>query len=180
MDAFGLSGPVVGVVPLVRLAPMTKAERDAALEHGAVEYADAKARAGIWSRAESLERSREEIRQYVGEDPTKRGHEFFLGEDAAAQRIGWIWLGPVPMPGTSPSTRWLFNIVVDPSLRGRGFGRALLRATEDHVVESGHVELAFNVFRWNAVALALYTSSGYTITFQDDKGLEMHKRLAPG
>ncbi len=158
---------------------MTDAEREAALEHEAVEYADAKARAGIWTREESLRRSREEIHGYVGDRPSERGHEFFVGLDDEGRRIGWIWIGPMPTPEPAPSARWLFNIVVDPAYRGRGLGRALLRAAEDHVVATGHTEFAFNVFRWNAVAIALYTSSGYGITFQDDKAIEMRKRLVP-
>lgn len=165
--------------PTVRLVPMPDAERDAALERESVGYADAKARAGIWTRDESLERARAEIRGYVGEDPAARGHEFFVGQDDSGRRVGWIWLGPVPMPEAPPSTRWLFNIVVEEKLRGRGFGRALLRATEAHVAATGRTELAFNVFRWNAVALALYTSAGYRITYQDDRALEMRKRLLP-
>lgn len=156
---------------------MTDAERETALAHEAIEYAEAKARAGIWTREESLDRSRAEIRSLVGERPSERGHEFFMGTDERGRRIGWIWLGPVPGPDARPAARWLFQIVVEPELRGHGFGRGLLRAAENHVLATGHTELALNVFRWNAVAVALYSSSGYAIAFQDDKALEMRKRL---
>ena len=170
---------VVRATPTVGLVPMTDAEREAALEHEAVEYADAKVRAGIWSREGSLLRSREEIHGYVGTRPAERGHEFFVGVTDREGRIGWIWLGPVPTPDAARSTRWLFNIVVDPDLRGRGFGRGLLRAAEEHVLATGRTEIALNVFRWNAVALSLYTRSGYAITFQDERAIEMRKRLVP-
>ncbi len=163
----------------VSLVPMTDAERQAALEREAVEYAEAKARAGIWVREESLRRSRDEIRNLVGTRPSERGHEFFVGRDGSGRTIGWIWLGPVPSPDAAPSTRWLFQIVVEPALRGQGFGRALLQAAEDHVRSTGRAELALNVFRWNSVAVRLYASSGYAISFQDDKALEMRKRVAP-
>lgn len=156
---------------------MTDAERRTALEEEAVDYADAKARAGIWTREESVVRAREEIAGFVGERPADRGHEFFVGEDGAGRRVGWLWLGPVPVPDSPPATRWLFQIVVDPPLRGRGFGRALLRAAEDHVHGTGGSELALNVFRWNAVAVSLYASSGYRVTFEDDKALEMRKAV---
>lgn len=156
---------------------MTDAQRDAALEEEAGEYAEAKVRAGIWSRAESLSRSRQEIRGFVGAGPSDRGHEFFVGLDADGRRIGWLWLGLMPSPGASPDARWLFQIVVDAALRGHGYGRGLLRAAEEHLQATGRTEIALNVFRWNAVAVALYTSSGYEIASQDDKGLEMRKRL---
>lgn len=156
---------------------MTDAEREAALEQEVVEYADAKARAGIWPRGEALARSREEIRGLVGTRPADRGHEFFVGLDAARRRIGWIWLGPVPSSDASLDTRWLYQIVVDATRRGQGFGRGLLRAAEERVLETGGTDLALNVFRWNAVAVALYASAGYDTAFQDDKALEMRKRL---
>src|SRR5512136_149204 len=123
--------------PSIRLVPMTDSERDAALAQEAVEYADAKARAGIWTRDESLRRSQEEIRGLVGTNPSERGHEFFVGLDDAGRRIGWIWIGPVPSPDADSATRWLFQIVVDSGLRGQGFGRGLLRAAEDRVRSAG-------------------------------------------
>ena len=158
---------------------MTNAEREAALQRESVEYADARARAGIWPRDEALARAQEEIRGLVGPRPAERGHEFLVGRDAAGRRIGRIWLDPVPSPGPFLDTRWLFQIVVDSPLRGHGFGRALLRAAEEHVVESGHAELALNVFRWNTAAVALYTGSECGIAFQDDQALELRKRLRP-
>ncbi len=163
--------------PKVRLVPMTDAEREETLARQTVEYAEAKARAGIWAREESLERSRTEIRSLVGERPSERGHEFYVGTDERGRKIGWIWLGPVPSRDASPTARWLFQIVVEPEFRGHGFGRSLLRAAEEHALATHHTELALNVFRWNAVAVSLYSSSGYAITFEDDKGLEMRKRL---
>ena len=55
--------------PPVRLVPMTDCQREDALEEEAVEYADAKVRAGIWSREEALDRSHAEIRGLVGARP---------------------------------------------------------------------------------------------------------------
>lgn len=158
---------------------MTDAEREGALAEQIVEYADAKVRAGIWTREDSLLRAREEIRSLVGPRPTERGHEFYTGLDDSGRRIGWVWLGPVPSPHAQPSTHWLFQISVEPSLRGRGFGRGLLRAAEERARATGHTELALNVFRWNAVAMALYATAGYETSFRDDQGLEMRKRLRP-
>ncbi len=164
-------------VVAVRLVPMTEAEREAALEDHVVEYANAKAQAGIWTRAEALYRSRAEIRGLVGGHPSERGHEFFVGLDESGRRVGWIWFGPVPAPGASPDARWLFNIVVEPERRGQGYGRALLRAAEEQVLAEGRSELVLNVFQWNRVAVALYTSSGYAVSFQDPRALEMRKSL---
>ena len=46
--------PWARAVPPVHLVPVTNAEREAALQRESVEYADARARAGIWPREEAL------------------------------------------------------------------------------------------------------------------------------
>ena len=157
---------------------MTEAERDDALRNEAADYAEAKARAGFWSREESLQRARAEIAGLVGSDPAKRGHEFFVGVDAAGRRVGWVWYGPVPGSESARQARWLFQIVVDEALRGNGFGRGLLRALEHRVRDEGADELRLNVFRWNSVAIALYRSAGYEAASEGERNLEMRKSLA--
>ena len=159
---------------------MTDAERAAALDGEAAEYGEAKARAGFWSRDVALDRARAEIASLVGPDPAKRGHAFFFGVDARGHRVGWTWVGPVPGARASPKRRWLFQIVVDEPLRGRGYGRGLLAAVERQVADGGAGELRLNVFRWNTVAIALYTSTGYEVVRDAPRNLEMRKVLTRG
>ncbi len=165
--------------PHVRLVPMTASQRDEALGKVVVDYADEKAVAGIWNREESLARAREEFERILGPHPESGGHEFFAALDDRGRRIGWLWIGPVPGPQPSPGTRWIYQIVVDGAFRGQGFGRGLLAAAEEHVRATGHAEVALNVFRQNAVAIALYASAGYAVAFEDPRGQERRKRLAP-
>ena len=169
-----------GAAPPVRLVAMTAEERRDALEGEAVDYAEAKARAGFWPREGSLGRARDEITSLVGPDPGRRGHAFFFGVDAAGDRVGWVWYGPVPGPAAAPRTRWLFQIVVDEGLRGLGLGRALLQAVERRLLDEGMEELRLNVFRWNAVATALYASAGYDVVSEGPGSQEMRKRLSAG
>jgi GNAT superfamily N-acetyltransferase len=158
---------------------MTAAERQAALDGEASEYAEAKSRAGIWAREGSLSRARKEIASTVGSDPDKRGHEFFFGVGGRGQRIGWAWFGPMPGSRLALRKRWLYQIIVDESFRGQGYGRGLLQAVERGLLDEGVVWLHLNVFRWNSVAVELYSSSGYEIVSPGAKGLEMRKRLVP-
>ncbi len=162
----------------VRLRPMSSSERAEALANEVVVYAEAKAVAGIWTREESLARAHEEFERLLGPRPEDRGHEFFVGLDDDGRRIGWLWIGPYPDPQPPPRTRWMYQIVVDPPLRGQGFGRGLLLAAEEHVRAMGNSELALNVFRGNTVALSLYASAGYVVTFEDAKAQERRKRLS--
>ena len=71
---------------------MTDAQRQDALEREAIDYAEAKARAGFWPRNESLDRARREIASTVGTDPAERGHAFLVGVDEEERRIGWAWI----------------------------------------------------------------------------------------
>lgn len=158
---------------------MSDAEREQALRLEAVDYAEAKARAGFWPREDALARAQKEIADLVGSDPARRGHEFFVAVDGTGARLGWIWYGPVPGSEAARGTRWLFQIVVEEPLRGKGYGRGLLQAAERHLLDAGWSDLHLNVFRHNSVAIALYSSSGYEIVSESERNLEMRKRLAP-
>jgi ribosomal protein S18 acetylase RimI-like enzyme len=57
---------------------------------------------------------------------------------------------------------WLYDIAVEPELRGRGLGRALLRLVEDEVRAEGVSRIELNVFGDNSPARRLYESAGYT------------------
>ncbi len=149
------------------------------MEGEAAEYGQAKARAGFWAVDVALDRAREEIASLVGPDPTKRGHAFYFGLDADGRRVGWTWVGPIPGARRSRTKRWLFQIIVEEALRGRGYGRSLLTAVERRLAKQGVRELRLNVFRYNTVAIALYKSAGYDVTRDEPRNLEMRKLLAP-
>jgi len=91
---------------------------------------------------------------------------------------GLIWVGPPPvrLPNL-PTRRWLYQITVDAPLRGKGYGRAMLAATEELVSGEGARELYLNVFRWNSVARALYDSAGYEVVHDSDTETGMRKSL---
>lgn len=163
--------------PEVRLVSMSEEDRQAFLERQAVDYAESKSKAGIWKPEESLEQSRAEIRRTVGETPEAGGHRFFHGVDASGHRVGATWYGPIPGREDIPGARWLFQIIVEEGLRGRGYGRAMLAAAEDLLRREGWSALHLNVFAFNEVAYSLYESSGYQAVQRDASSIEMRKRL---
>ncbi len=157
---------------------MDSAERAAFLERQSAEYADAKARAGFWSSDEAPQRARAEIRSLLEDHDGASLHEFLRGADASGRTVGHLWVGSVPGERPDPRVRWLFQITVAESLRGQGYGRALLAAAEDRLRSCGVRELRLNVFAHNRVAIALYESAGYEVTSRAPRNLEMRKRLA--
>ncbi len=70
---------------------------------------------------------------------------------------------------------WLHDLFVAQRGRGRGIGRALLKAIETAVRERGAKRLRLEVSPQNTVALGVFTSSGFRTTM-----LEMQKDLTDG
>lgn len=79
--------------------------------------------------------------------------------------VGWIWIA---LPGSAGQRdmAWIYNIEVDPDHRGKGYGRALMRAAEVELVALGVTKLGLNVFGDNTVAMGLYASLGFRVTAQ--------------
>ncbi|WP_172898787.1 MULTISPECIES: GNAT family N-acetyltransferase [unclassified Actinoplanes] len=79
--------------------------------------------------------------------------------------VGWIWAS---MPGrVVPDLAWIDELVVDEGFRRRGFGEAIMRATEAALAAGGATRAALNVFGGNDGARRLYERLGYTVTLQE-------------
>jgi GNAT superfamily N-acetyltransferase len=88
------------------------------------------------------------------------GHEVLVAE-AKGERVGIAWWGPHPRKPDEPSAAFLYDIEVDEAERGKGYGRGLLAALEEHLRGAGATELTLNVFGDNATARKLYLGAGY-------------------
>jgi ribosomal protein S18 acetylase RimI-like enzyme len=75
--------------------------------------------------------------------------------------VGMVWLGPAQ--GADPAERFLFNVEIDPAQRGRGYGRAAMRAAESWTATQGATRLSLNVWGGNDVARSLYDALGYEV-----------------
>ena len=67
---------------------------------------------------------------------------------------------------------FLYEIVLDEDVRGRGLGRETLRAVEEEARAHGMARIQLNVFGGNTVARSLYRSEGY-----DELSVSMGKAL---
>lgn len=166
-----------GRTPRVALVPLSPAELRDFMERQVREYAEEKVRAGEWSREEAMELSRDTTMRFLEGGRPAPGHRFFKAVDEGQREVGWIWLGPPPADVRAERAEWLYQITVAESLRGRGFGRGMLRAAEDLLAREGVRELHLHVFRWNAAARSLYDSEGYEVTEGGRTDARMRKRL---
>ena len=99
------------------------------------------------------------------------GHEFRSVVSEAGETVGTLWFAAEDEPGRG--TAFIWDIVVDPAFRGRGYGRAALDALDRLARSLGYDAVRLHVFADNAVARRLYGSAGYVET-----GVTMLKRLS--
>lgn len=143
-----------------------------------VEFAEQKVRAGQWRPEEAPALSRHVVEGFLPAAGPMTGHRVWKAVDGGGERVGWIWVGPPPVKTLNmPHRRWLYQITVEPALRGRGVGRAMLDRLEHILVEEGVQELYLNVFRWNVAARSLFDSAGYEVLLEGESDAGMKKIL---
>ena len=127
--------------------------------------ADRQVAAGVWPTHRAHERAQAVSAELLPQGLDTPGMLLLEGVLPDGTPIGWLWI-TLQHPHGTPDCAFLYDIGVDAEHRGRGLGRALLKAAEMTVVGAGIGALELNVFVQNTVAVALYDSAGYTATTQ--------------
>jgi len=95
-------------------------------------------------------------------EKTPNHYLFSVVESDTGLRVGTLWWGLQKQGnGLSP---WIYDILLEESARGKGYGRATMLAAEASVRENGHRRLGLHVFGHNQVARNLYDSMGFKTT----------------
>jgi len=142
---------------------MADSEYEAFRSKSIAEYAKVNVEAGNWLEEESMELSRHELQQLLPQGRETPGVLLLSADNSDGEYVGYLWIG-LDRPGTSKPLAWIYDIEVAQEQRGKGYGRALLRAAEEETLKNGVPTLGLNVFGNNHVARKLYESSGYSIT----------------
>jgi GNAT superfamily N-acetyltransferase len=138
------------------LRPMT-ADEYARFMDGEVEgFADELASAGM-DREQALERSRTMMAELLPSGIDSPGMEFAVA-DVGGQAVGELWLS------TGDTMAFVYNVVVHPEHRRRGYGAGIMTAGALRCRDLGHPVLGLNVFAHNPNARALYDKLGYQVT----------------
>jgi ribosomal protein S18 acetylase RimI-like enzyme len=93
---------------------------------------------------------------------------FFVAEDEG-------WIAGTVMAGYDGHRGWLYTVAVDPALRRRGVGTALVRHAEAALQALGCPKVNLQVRASNAEVVAFYRTLGYDV----EERISMGKRLAP-
>ncbi len=140
----------------VRVDPMAEAEFDSFIALSSSEYAVERERAGE-SHERAVRTAREQLAELLPAGRLSEGHRFFTARQEH-EEIGHLWLD------TSVPTWFVYDVAVLPDRRGRGLGRAIMRAAERAAAAEGALGIGLNVFAHNVVARRLYDGLGYRVT----------------
>jgi ribosomal protein S18 acetylase RimI-like enzyme len=143
-----------------KLMPMIQSEFEAFLERTIPEYAAEHVRAGNWTEADALEKSRKEFEDLLPLElntPDNFLYTLYEGEEA----IGIIWVKVKPKPSKSG---FIYDVFIDEKYRGKGYGKTLMLLLEEKAREMGLASLELHVFGSNTVARKLYETIGYETT----------------
>lgn len=139
---------------------MSEQDYDHFFEVTVSEYAAENVHAGYWNAVDASERSRKELLKLLVDGVRTKGHRLYTVHDyGSGLAIGHVWIKVEE--GLGGRTGFIYAIYLEPDFRGRGFGKATMRALDLEAGRLGLRALALHVFFANKVALHLYESSGY-------------------
>lgn len=148
---------------------MSDDEAESFLDETWRDYKEALLEAGLdeSSAQENIDRNRAAL--YEGDRLNEL--QFVLSVVSEGRKVGGVWIAALP---GRPASYFIYDIVIEPDWRGRGLGRAAMRAIEEWVQDRGGQEIGLNVFGHNQRARNLYESLEY-----ETVNVGMRKRLHP-
>jgi len=145
----------------VHLAPMTQDEYDEMMARLVPSYAEDNIKAGNWTAEEALDRANAQTDELLPDGVNSADAVLCTARNDGGEIVGRVWIG---FRSGDRNAAWIYEIEIDPTHRGGGYGRALLAAAEQQAAQRGATSIGLNVFGPNQVARDLYTSAGYDMT----------------
>jgi ribosomal protein S18 acetylase RimI-like enzyme len=147
-----LSGRARPLPPGTTVRPMTPAEYRPWLARGQAGFVAELAAAGM-----PRERARAHAERTAATllpDGVPGPGTALLGLERDGELVAGLWL-------RTADPAWVLEVEVGAAHRGRGHGRAMMLAAENHCLAAGTRALGLNVFAANTTAMRLYESLGY-------------------
>lgn len=153
---------------MVTLVRMTQPELDEYLKTAIQTLADELMRANNWSADQSMSASLQSFNSLLPGRRVDSPNQSLRTIVADGNKVGSLWFG---VRGKNES--FLYDILIFPSCRNKGYGQAAMRAMEDELRKMGITSVALNVFAHNSTASEMYRKLGYTPV-----AIKMIKRLS--
>lgn len=116
---------------------------------------------------EAADKNVEHHKKMLFEDGRPGAGQYVFDAFEGDKRVGVLWLSQ--QDGGKSAEWFVYDIVIEPEHRGKGYGRATMEAGENFAREHGGNSLALNVFGPNTVARRLYESMDYQLVAQSMK-----------
>ena len=128
-------------------------------------YAHGLHRAGQASAEAARDTAERQIANLLPDGLDTEDMLLFTADGDSGRPVGWIWLR-LPSTVHGRDAAWVCQVVVHAAERGKGYGRAIMRAAEEELTSRGVARVGLNVFTHNTVALGLYESLGFEVRAQ--------------
>lgn len=154
------------------LRPMTEAEFAAYAEASCADYARNSPHYRDRPLDETLPKVRAEFARRLPEGRATKGFLLLsvtLVEGGSERAVGSCEIGESP---AGSRTVYIWNFVLDASVRGRGHGKRAFALVLERLRALGYAKVGLNVFADNAVARKIYEEAGFTVT-----QMNMERRL---
>ena len=153
----------------VQLRPMRDDEFAAWLPQMRDRYAEEMVRDAGLAPARAAAKAAEDIeRLFPGGHLSSEQFVFVI--DAEGEPVGDLWLAE--RDEAFQRCLFIYDIRLDESQRGKGYGKVAMAFAEEEARRRGHDRVALNVFGRNTVARNLYRSLGY-----EENAVSMSKTL---
>jgi ribosomal protein S18 acetylase RimI-like enzyme len=152
----------------IQLVPMNEAEYLVWHKKSVDNYRDENHKNGM-TLAEAQKKSDDDFAKLLP-DGLKSIDQYVMSIKANGLWIGTLWIG---VRGAQDNRKaFIYDIVLDESAKGKGYGKIAMKLLEDKVRSLGLYHIGLHVFGHNTIARNLYTSLGYEVT-----NLNMEKKL---
>jgi ribosomal protein S18 acetylase RimI-like enzyme len=155
-------------MPGLRLLPMTEVEYATWCIESTDTYKNEIIKSGF-TEAEAQKKAREDFERLLP-DGLKSKDQFLFTINADSSWVGILWFG---VRGAADNRKaFIYDIQLNESERGKGFGKQAMILLEDEVKKLGLKHIGLHVFGHNTVARSLYEKLGYETT-----NVNMEKKL---
>jgi ribosomal protein S18 acetylase RimI-like enzyme len=150
---------------VVTLRAMTDDEYTRWLATSLAGYADSWVKNGTMTEDEAATKARTDFDTLLPEGRDTPEQHLWTAVDAESESpVGVLWIN-VTSRGEGRRA-FVYDIEIDETQRGQGYGRATMLAGEEAARALGAETIGLNVFGFNTTAIRLYDSLGYEVTTQ--------------
>jgi ribosomal protein S18 acetylase RimI-like enzyme len=153
-------------VKVISLRQMTEDEFKSFMDYSIPEYAREKMKAEGLSKEGATKLAKESFAELLPQGLLSKDQYLFsvVRAEEKNRSIGSLWFAK-KNNGTR-SYAYIYDIFLNPDVRGKGFGKEVMVLLESEVKKQGLSSIGLHVFGHNKTAIRLYEKSGYLVTNQ--------------